>query len=369
MGQYSSFNLPLCLVVEEGVFNHVDETVYKYVPEIKGQKAILVSENFLMNLYPDIVSEIQKDFGGAEVYEVVQGDYEQAVALAKYISMANVKVVIGFGGGRVLDVAKYAAFVSKTAYICLPTTLSNDSLASPFSVLGMEGKSRKTLGSKIPTAILVDTDMIMKAPKGQTLSGIGDTISKHTALFDWKLSAEKEGKPLDDFAYAIARMSYDTVYHSDNKDITNKTFIRILSRSLVMGGLAMEIAGSSRPSSGSEHLFCHAIEEFYPEIKISHGLAVALGSVGACIFQGRDETQLVEVCRAYGIDLDPAVYGITKDIFADAWLRAGSTRPDRITILNSTNLNRQWLDMIYDRMADKSDAVYRLGLQKNGGLG
>ena len=225
------------------------------------------------------------------------------------------------------------------------------------------------MGSKIPTAILVDTDMIMKAPKGQTLSGIGDTISKHTALFDWKLSAEKEGKPLDDFAYAIARMSYDTVYHSDNKDLTNKTFIRILSRSLVMGGLAMEIAGSSRPSSGSEHLFCHAIEEFYPEIKISHGLAVALGSVGACIFQGRDETQLVEVCRAYGIDLDPAVYGITKDIFADAWLRAGGTRPDRITILNSTNLNRQWLDMIYDRMADKSDAVYRLGLQKNGGLG
>lgn len=369
MSQYSSFNLPLCLVVEEGVFNHVDETVYKYVPEIKGQKAILVSENFLMNLYPDIVSEIQKDFGGAEVYEVVQGDYEQAVALAKYISMANVKVVIGFGGGRVLDVAKYAAFVSKTAYICLPTTLSNDSLASPFSVLGMEGKSRKTLGSKIPTAILIDTDMIMKAPKGQTLSGIGDTISKHTALFDWKLSAEKEGKPLDDFAYAIARMSYDTVYHSDNKDLTNKTFIRILSRSLVMGGLAMEIAGSSRPSSGSEHLFCHAIEEFYPEIKISHGLAVALGSVGACIFQGRDETQLVEVCRAYGIDLDPAAYGITKDIFADAWIKAGSTRPDRITILNSTNLNRQWLDMIYDRMADKSDAVYRLGLQKNGGLG
>ena len=363
MNHYSNFQLPLCLVVEEGVFEHVDETVSAYLPEVKGQKAIIVSEKFLMELYADIVGEIQKDFGGAEVYEVVNGDYEQAVALAKYISMANVKVVIGFGGGRVLDVAKYAAFVSKTTYICLPTTLSNDSLSSPFSVLGMEGKSRKTLGSTIPTAILVDTDMIMKAPKGQTLSGIGDTISKHTALFDWQLSAQKEGKPLDDFAYAIARMSYDTVYHCDDKNLSSKTFIRILSRSLVMGGLAMEIASSSRPSSGSEHLFCHAIEEFYPDIKISHGLAVARGSVGACIFQGRDETQLVEVCRAYGIDLDPAAYGITKDIFADAWQRAGSTRPDRYTILNSTNLNREWLDMIYDRMADKSDAVYRLGLR------
>ena len=363
MNHYSNFQLPLCLVVEEGVFEHVDETVSAYLPEVKGQKAIIVSEKFLMELYADIVGEIQKDFGGAEVYEVVNGDYEQAVALAKYISMANVKVVIGFGGGRVLDVAKYAAFVSKTTYICLPTTLSNDSLSSPFSVLGMEGKSRKTLGSTIPTAILVDTDMIMKAPKGQTLSGIGDTISKHTALFDWQLSAQKEGKPLDDFAYAIARMSYDTVYHCDDKNLSSKTFIRILSRSLVMGGLAMEIASSSRPSSGSEHLFCHAIEEFYPDIKISHGLAVALSSVGACIFQGRDETQLVEVCRAYGIDLDPAAYGITKDIFADAWQRAVSTRPDRYTILNSTNLNREWLDMIYDRMADKSDAVYRLGLR------
>lgn len=365
MSQFSSFELPLCLVVEEGVYSHLDETVSKYMPDLKGQKAIVVSENFLLNLYADTVAEIRKDFNDAEVYEVIDSNFDQAVALAKHISISNIKIVIGFGGGRVLDTAKYAAFVSKTTYICLPTTLSNDSLASPFSVLGTEGCHRKTLGCRIPTAILVDTEMIMNAPKGQTLSGIGDTISKHTALFDWKLSADREGKVVDDFAYAIARMSYDSVYHCDNKSLDNKTFIRILARSLVMAGLAMEIAGSSRPSSGSEHLFCHALEEYYPDVKISHGMAVALGSVGACIFQGRDETQLVAVCRAYGIDLDPASYGITKDIFADCWMKAAGTRPDRITILNETTLNRNWLDMIYDRMADKSDAVYQLGLKKN----
>lgn len=366
MNNFTPFSLPLCLVVEEGVLNHLDETLVKYMPDIRRKKAIIVSENFLMNLYNDKIMEIQKDFGGAELYEMVSADYEQAVALAKYICIQNVQVVVGFGGGRVLDVAKYAAFVSKTDYICLPTTLSNDSLASPFSVLGMAGKNRQTLGSKIPSAIIVDTEMIMNAPVGQTLSGIGDTISKHTALYDWTLSAEAEGKPVNDFAYAIARMAYDSVYHCDEKNIKSKTFIRILSRALVMGGLAMEIAGNSRPSSGAEHLFCHAIEEFYPDIKISHGMAVALGSVGACIFQGRDETQLVEVCRTFGLDLDPASYGITKDIFADAWMKAASTRPNRITILNSTSLNREWLDMIYDRMADKTDAVYRLGLRGKG---
>ncbi len=278
--------------------------------------------------------------------------------LAKHICIQNIKVVVGFGGGRVLDVAKYAAFVSKAVYICLPTTLSNDSLASPFSVLQTEGMNRKTLGCKIPTAILVDTDMIMKAPKSQTLSGIGDTISKHTALFDWQLAAKQEGKPVDDFAYAIARMAYDSVYHCDDKSLTSKTFIRILSRALVMGGLAMEIAGSSRPSSGAEHLFCHAIEEYYPQLKISHGMAVALGSVGACIFQGRDESQLIEVCKAYGIDLNPASYGITKDIFADAWMRAPETRKDRFSILSTTQLNREWLDMIYDRMAGSDGNLF-----------
>ena len=363
MNQFNRFNLPLCLVVEEGVFNKVDETVRAYIPEIAGKKTLIVTEQFLFDTYGDYINEMKKDFGDAEVFLSTAASYDVATALAKKISMENIEVVIGFGGGRVLDTTKYAAFISKAIYICLPTTLSNDSLASPFSVLEMEGMSRKTLGSKIPAAILIDPEMIFKAPVSQTLSGIGDTISKHTALYDWQLSAREAGKPLNDFAYAISRMAYDSVYHCDDKDIKSKTFIRILSRALVMGGLAMEMAGSSRPASGSEHLFAHAIEEFYPDIKISHGTAVALGSIGACIFQGRDETQLVKVCRAYGIDTDPAAYGITKEMFADIWMKAPETRKDRFTILSTTELNRKWLDMIYDRMADKSDAVYELGLK------
>lgn|GEM_PF-368883 len=363
MNQSKNFELPLCLVVEADAFRHVDLIAEKYMPGIAAKKTVIITEAFLKNLYGEIVEEMQRDFGAAEVMLVEENSFEAASAMAKHVLTESVQVIIGFGGGRVLDMAKYAAFISKTTYICLPTTLSNDSLVSPFSVLETKGKSRQTLGCKIPSAIIVDTDMIMKAPAGQTLSGIGDTISKHTALFDWKIGAEAEGKVVDDFAYAIARMAYDSVYHSDIKDVTNPTFIRILSRALVMGGLAMEIAGNSRPASGSEHLFAHALEEFYPEIRISHGQAVALGSIGACIFQGRDEEQLVRVCRQYGINLDPAAYGITKDIFADAWMRASSTRPGRITILNTTELNEEWLSMIYDRMADDSDVAYHLGKQ------
>jgi len=158
---------------------------------------------------------------------------------------------------------------------------------------------------------------------------------------------------VDDFAYAISRLGFDSVYRCDDKNLKSKTFIRILSRALVMGGLAMEIAGSSAPCSGSEHLFCHALEEYYKEVKISHGIGVALGSVGSCIFQGRDERPLLDVLRTYGIDTNPMSYGISKDIFAGAWEKAMSTRLQRVTILNRTALNRQWLDDIYDRMAER----------------
>lgn len=350
MNQHSRFNLPLCLVVEEGVFTRTDEVLKRYLPEIEGKKSLVITEKFLHDLYGDIVSEIQKDHNGAEVFEVVTADFDEAVTIAKKICIEDIKVVIGFGGGRVLDVAKYAAYVSKAVYICLPTNLSNDSLASPFSVLGTEGSSRKTLACKIPTAIIVDTDMIQKAPQSQTLGGIGDTIGKYTAVYDWMIASEAEGKPVDDFAYSIAWMCYDSIAHFDEKNITSVAFLRTLARALVMGGLAMEIAGSSRPCSGSEHLFCHAIEEYYPQIKISHGMAVALGSVGAANFQGRDDMKMLEVCRAYGLDIDPASYGIDKDLFFEIWSRAASTRPERVTILNNTELNREWLDEIYDRM-------------------
>lgn len=352
MNQHTRFDLPICLAVEEDAFFHSDEIIKRYIPDIIGQKTIVISEEFLIGIYKEKITDISKDFGNAEIFTMKEASFDEAVAIAKKVCVEDIKVIIGIGGGRVLDTAKYAAHISKAVYICMPTSLSNDSLASPFSVLETYGKARKTFACKIPTAIIVDTNMIINAPEGQTLSGIGDTIAKHTALFDWKLSAAKTSTRIDDFAYALSRMSYDSVYHCDEKNMKSRVFIRILSRALVMGGLAMEIAGSSRPCSGSEHLFAHAIEEFYPHIKISHGLAVALGSVPACIFQSQDAKGLIDFYSTYGLDISPVSYGITKDMFADMWDKARTVRTGRVTILDDITLDRVQLDEIYDRMVE-----------------
>ena len=155
----------------------------------------------------------------------------------------------------------------------------------------------------IPTGIVVDVNVIMNAPVEQLQSGIGDTISKYTALYDWKSDAAHRNDKVDDFAYLLSDMALTSLCYHEDKSLKSKEFIKVLTQSLVLGGLAMEIAGNSRPSSGSEHLFCHSLEEYHKEIKISHGMAVALGSLVSCRLQGRDarhlEKILCEIGRAH----------------------------------------------------------------------
>ncbi len=347
----NNFRLPYHLIVQEGIFERVDEVMADCVPDIKNKKVIIVTDANLQNLFGNIIDALQADFSKSEVYLVQNNYFEDAVALAKYVCMNNVNVIIGFGGGTVLDLAKYAAFVSKAIYLCLPTTLSNDSLASPVAVLGTEGNARKTFKCTIPDAIIVDVNVITGAPERQLLAGIGDTISKYTALNDWKIAHTVGNSKVDDFAYMISKMAFNTICFSDQMELKSKDFIKLLTQALVMGGLAMEIAGDSRPASGSEHLFCHALEEnFSEQVNVTHGIAVAMGSYGACIFQNRNIGKITRLLKQYNLPVKPSSWGITEEIFVGAWQQAAASRPDRYTILNETDLSYERLAGLYKEM-------------------
>lgn len=348
------FRLPYHLLVEEGIFSRVNEVMSDCVPDIDNKKVVVVSDENLKNLFQDTLNDIQQDFHNSEIYLVKEGTFDQAVDLAKYCCMHDIGVIIGFGGGMVLDLAKYAAFVSKALFLCLPTTLSNDSLASPVAVLGTEGLKRKTFRCTIPSSIIVDVNLIMGAPEGQLLAGVGDTISKYTALNDWKLDAEATGNPIDDFAYMISKMAFNSICYNEEKSIKSKSFIKVLTQALVMGGLAMEIAGNSRPSSGAEHLFCHSLEEnFADEVYVPHGIAVAMGSVPACIFQERNIGKIKRIIHEYKLPIKPSDWNVTEDIFVQAWQQASATRADRYTILNKADLSDRRLTELYAMMEEE----------------
>ncbi|MDE6214694.1 MAG: iron-containing alcohol dehydrogenase family protein [Lachnospiraceae bacterium] len=349
----NQFNLPSCLIIEEGACERLNEILADCIPGIEEKKVVITTEETLIPIMKPYLEEMQQDLPESELYLIDESSFQEAMELAKYICMKDVEVIIGVGGGKVLDVAKYAGFVGKIPYICVPTTLSNDSLASPVAVLGTEGDARKTLKCAIPAGIVVDVNVIMGAPASHLQSGIGDTISKYTALYDWKLDAAHRGNKVDDFSYLLSDMALTSLCYNEEKSLKSKEFIKILTQSLVLGGLAMEIAGNSRPSSGSEHLFCHSLEENHKEIQITHGMAVALGSLVSCRLQGRDVAPLERILEAYEMDMDPMNWGITKEIFTDAWLGAADTRKDRYTVLNEVRLTEELLGGIYEELRVK----------------
>ncbi len=168
--------------------------------------------------------------------------------------------IIGVGGGKVIDFAKYCANLLKKPFISVPTSLSNDGFCSPNTSLLVDGK-RTSVKSSIPFGIVVDLDVISKSPIYLLYSGIGDMSSKITALWDWKVSFRKGYERYNDFAAMLTYNAIDTLYNTKNLNLISTEFLKNLSISLLLSGVAMEIAGTSRPASGAEHLISHALDE------------------------------------------------------------------------------------------------------------
>lgn len=186
---------------------------------------------------------------------VTEASVEVAVQLLGSLP-GRTKVIVGLGGGRALDVAKYVASLAGLPYFAVPTSLSNDGFCSPQSSLTLQGR-RRSLPTGLPYGVIIDLGVCAGAPISLWHSGIGDLASKLTAIFDWKLAFHKQGTPVNDLA---ALLSDATVYQFIASPTRDEEGFRLLATALMLNGVSMEIAGSSRPASGSEHLISHALD-------------------------------------------------------------------------------------------------------------
>ncbi len=198
----------------------------------------------------------------------------------------EINAVVGVGGGKALDFAKYAAYLLKIPYISVPTAVSNDGFCSPSSSLTVEGK-RKSVKSGIPFGVVIDLDVIKSNPAVFLYSGIGDMVSKITALSDWKTAFKKGSERFNDFASLMAYNSLDILFLKHTFDIRSPEFQRSLANSLLISGLSMEIAGTSRPASGSEHLISHALDAVSRNPKM-HGIQVGAATYLCALLQNND---------------------------------------------------------------------------------
>jgi glycerol-1-phosphate dehydrogenase [NAD(P)+] len=257
--------------------------------------AVLVSKGLVPPL-PDRLAQGLKREAVEPVAWVEVGDNDLESAARLFAELPKgVTAVAGVGGGKALDVAKYIGFLSRLPYYAVPTSLSNDGFCSPQSSLTVRGK-RRSLPAALPFGVVVDTAVCRDAPRVLTLSGVGDLVAKFTAVKDWKLAFHATGEPVDDFAALLSDGSIHAYLSHPGFDSEG---VRLLATALMLNGIAMEICGSSRPASGSEHLISHALDATSARPRL-HGLQVGVASYLVSALQGENADRIAALFDATG---------------------------------------------------------------------
>lgn len=314
-------------------------------------KILYITEPTLDQLYGAEVKSQLYQIGTVKEEFVTNNTIAFAMSVAERVIATDIDYITGLGGGRVLDVCKYAAYVSKRPFISIPTTMANDGLASPIAVLKRKDNKPKSLGCSMPAILIIDTDLISKGPAELIKAGIGDTISNYMALLDWEFSCERGKDKMNGFAYLMSQTSLEMLMQTKYSGICPE-FIDVLANSLVLSGIAMEFCGSSRPVSGSEHLFSHALD-YFCNTKNLHGIQVALGTIAALKLMEMDYFPVMNYLKKFQVNINPGYLGITKEDFILCMQKATSMRSDRYTYLHEANLEYGNLKKLYGELMEE----------------
>ena len=185
----------------------------------------------------------------------------------------------------------------------------------------------------MPVGVVVDLDRVRSAPDPLASAGIGDAVSNLSAVADWELAAADTGEKVDGLAAAMARSAAHAVLHQPGPTRSDE-FLTVLAEALILSGMAMSVAGSSRPCSGGDHEIMHAIDQLYPGTG-SHGELAGVGAL-FCAYLRDDPVQAALISALPGPAWaagDPGDIGMSSAEFARAVAFAPETRPGRYTIL------------------------------------
>lgn len=285
-----------------------------------------------------------RDVAGKRVEALLSSSYDVATFAAgeddpietirkAEAAAATAGFVIGVGGGRIIDIAKIASYNTDRHFISIPTAASHDGIASSrASVPTADGNV--SLAAEPPIAVVADTAIIASAPHRLLASGCADIIANYTAILDWELSHRLRCEPLSEYALTLSRMTAEILFK--NADLIkphSEEGAWLVTKALVSSGVAMSIAGSSRPGSGGEHKFSHALERLAPG-KGLHGEKCGIGAIITMYLHGGDWEGIRDSLKKIGAPTTPAEIGVDDETAVAALLAAQTIRPERFTILD-----------------------------------
>ncbi|RLF41603.1 MAG: NAD(P)-dependent glycerol-1-phosphate dehydrogenase, partial [Thermoplasmata archaeon] len=295
-------------------------------------KALIVEGKKTKKIAGDRVKRLLQEskFETSEIV-ITSSTIREVKKVQKTIEKEKIDFVVGVGGGKVIDVSKLSAYRSNIPFISVPTAASHDGIASPMA--SIKDKNSPTSKKAVsPLAIIADTSIIKKAPYRMLSSGCADVISNLSAIKDWELAHRLKNEEFSTYAYSLSKTSAELIM--ENSDLI-KTYteegVWIAVKGMIVSGVAMSVANSSRPASGAEHMFSHALDAIAPG-KALHGEQCGVGAIMMLYLHGEDWKSVRDILREIGAPTNAKELGIPKKKIVEAPVRAHSIRPDRYTI-------------------------------------
>ncbi|MGA2784497.1 MAG: NAD(P)-dependent glycerol-1-phosphate dehydrogenase [Candidatus Bathyarchaeia archaeon] len=265
---------------------------------------------------------------------------DQVQQVEQEIHRFKPNIIIGIGGGKDIDVAKLSSIHTSKQFLSVPTAASHDGIASP--LISMKGLDRPySYIAHAPMAIVADTSIIGKSPYRLIASGCGDIVAKYTAVRDWKLAHRIKNEYYGDYAAELAIMSSRLVMkNASGIRMLSNSGVRTLVEALISCGVAMSIAGTSRPCSGAEHLFSHCLTMIAPTPAL-HGEQCGVGTILCAYLHGANWQLIKDVLHTIGAPTTAKELGISSQHILEALTKAHSIRPERYTILGESGLTKE----------------------------
>jgi glycerol-1-phosphate dehydrogenase [NAD(P)+] len=329
--RYHLMELPTKVLIGEGVLPKLGD----FIKDSTNDKGVVVASGSNVTLkvkrMVDAALHVESTWVEVKAADTHNVDKVMRAALGS-------GCIIGVGGGKSVDVGKLAAFKMHLPFYSVPTSASHDGISSPFASL--KGLDRPySVMAKPPVGILADIDVIASAPKRLLASGCGDLVSKLTAVKDWQLAHRVTGEYYGGYSASLALMSANVVLeHSRMIGRFGKESVRELVEALISTGVAAGIAGSSRPCSGSEHLFSHYLDLMAPDSGL-HGEKCGIGTIMMAKLHGIDWRRVRSALKRVGAPVEAAQIGVDDSKVVESLVKASSIRPDRYTILSRKKLN------------------------------
>lgn len=321
--------IPSLLKVEKGALSKIGS----YLKDCNFDKVVIYFGNDLIDRFGSTVMNSLKEFN-IQVLEYQELDtvrLEDITALAFHLPNKT-QAVIGIGGGKVIDAAKYTGFLRKLPFISIPTSASSDGFSSSSASLLVDGR-RNSVPAAMAHSIIVDLDVIKSAPERFLYSGIGDMVSKITAIYDWQYEEKCGHTKVNDFSIMVAKKAVNSFVRTPFKEITEDLFLKELVDSLAMSGIANEIAGNSSPTSGSEHLISHALDKNSSTPQL-HGIQVGIATYLMSLVQDHRFIRVRTIFTDTGFFKYVASLNLNVQDYLDAIDLAPSIKPFRHTYLH-----------------------------------